>query len=283
VRLYFILVRRVPPVPSPVLLDVFAILEGRGFEIESGIPEEAVARPDRLTVDHDLYLLKSHTELALSLAGVLDTLGARLLNPYACCITTQDKIIVSRRLRAAGVPAPRCWVTGDFSLLRPIVEDTPLIVKPYRGHRGAGISVVRNASELAALEPPESPVLIQEHISGRGEDVKVYVAGDEVFAVRKEFSPTSFTRPGRPSPVSEELREIALACGRVLGLGLYGLDVLETDKGPVVVDVNYFPGYKGVPDVAPVIADYTESYALGRTTLELPSLVAADVPATVEA
>jgi ribosomal protein S6--L-glutamate ligase len=278
VKLYFILVRRVPPVPSPVLLDVFALLEQRGFQVDSGIPEELVARPDRLRVEHDLYLLKSHTELALSLAGVLDTLGARLLNPYASCITTQDKIVASRRLRAAGVPVPRSWVTGDLSLLAPLAEEMPLIVKPHRGHRGAGISIVRSPSDLEAVELEDAPVLIQEYVQGSGEDVKVYVAGDEVFAVRKEFSPTSFTRPGRSCAVSPEVREIALACGRVLGLGLYGLDVLETESGPVVVDVNYFPGYKGIPGVAAVIADYIEEYAFGRQRLELPPL---EVPTAV--
>jgi ribosomal protein S6--L-glutamate ligase len=276
VRLYFILVRRVPPVPSPVLLEVFTLLEQRGFEIDSGIPEEQVVRPDRLRVEHDLYILKSHTELSLSLAGVLETLGAQLLNPYASCITTQDKIVASRRLRAAGVPVPRCWVTGDLELMAPIAEETPLIVKPHRGHRGAGISIVRSPAELATLEPPDGPVLIQEHVTGSGEDVKVYVAGDEVFAVRKEFSPTSFTRPGRSCAVSSEVREIALRCGRILGLGLYGLDVLETDEGPVVVDVNYFPGYKGCPRAAPVIADYIDDYAHGRLRLDLPPL---DAPA----
>jgi ribosomal protein S6--L-glutamate ligase len=283
VRLNFILVRRVPPVPSAVLLEVFDILERRGFQVESGIPEEAVARPDRLRIEHDLYILKSHTELALSVAGVFETLGARLLNPYPSCITTQDKIVASRRLRAAGVPVPRCWITGDLALLAPIAEETPLIVKPHRGHRGAGISVVRNPGELAALQLPDGPVLIQEHVAGSGEDVKVYVVGEDVFAVRKHFSPTSFTRPGRSCAVSPELREIALACGRTLGLGLYGLDALETDEGPIVVDVNYFPGYKGVSGVAPLIADYIEDYAHGRQELELPPLdTPARLPAPVE-
>jgi ribosomal protein S6--L-glutamate ligase len=272
VRLYFILVRRVPPVPSPVLLEVFAILERRGFQVDSGIPEEEVARPDRLGIEHDLYILKSHTELALSFAGVLETIGARILNPYPSCITTQDKIVASRRLRAAGVPVPRCWITGDLALVASIAEETPLIVKPHRGHRGAGISIVRNRSDLDAIQLRNGPVLIQEHVSGSGEDVKVYVVGEEVFAVRKEFSPSSFTRPGRSCAVSPELREIALECGRILGLGLYGLDALETEEGPVVVDVNYFPGYKGVPGVASLIAAYIDDYAHGRRQLPLPPL-----------
>jgi glutathione synthase/RimK-type ligase-like ATP-grasp enzyme len=269
-KLYFIVARRVPPVPSPVLVEVFDILRRRGFEIESGIPEETVVRPDRLSVEHDLYVLKSHTELSLSLAGVLAAQGARLLNPYQSCLAAQDKIVASRRLRAAGVPAPRTWVTGELELLEPVVEERPLVVKPYRGHRGLDVTVVRSAADLAALGRPAIPTLVQEHVDGSPEDLKVYVVGTEVFAVRKPFSPTSFTRPGRPCEIDDELRGIARSCGRALGLGLYGLDVIESPDGPVVVDVNTFPGYKGVPDVAPLIADYVEGYSLGRVDLPLP-------------
>lgn len=263
-RLYFILARRVPPVPSPVLLEVFDILGRRGFEIDSGIPEETVVRPDRLSSEHDLYVLKSHTELSLSLAGVLAAEGARLLNPYESCLATQDKIVASRRLRAGGVPAPRTWVTGEVERLAPVVEEQPLVVKPYRGHRGMGVTIVRSAAELAAIGRPALPTIVQEYVEGRGEDLKAYVVGTQVFAVRKPFSPTSFTRPGSPCEVDGQLEAIARACGRALGLGLYGLDLIEGPEGPVVVDVNTFPGYKGVPDVAPLIADYIEGYALGR-------------------
>jgi ribosomal protein S6--L-glutamate ligase len=270
VRLYFILVRRVPPVASPVLVEVFDILRRRDFEVESGIPEEMVVCPDRLPVEHDLYVLKSHTELSLSLAGVLAAQGARLLNPYESCLAAQDKIVASRRLRAAGIPTPRTWVTGELSLLESVVEEGPLVVKPYRGHRGADVTLVRTAADLAALSRATVPMLVQEHIDGPGEDLKVYVVGTEVFAVQKPFSPTSFTRPGRPCEVGRELREIARSCGTALGLGLYGLDVIEGPDGPVVVDVNTFPGYKGVPDVAPLIADYVEAFSLGRIELGLP-------------
>jgi ribosomal protein S6--L-glutamate ligase len=269
-RLYFLLVRRVPPVPSPVLEEVFDILSGRGFEVETGIAEEVVTRPERLRPEHDLYLLKSHTELSLSLAGVLHAQGARMLNPYECCTSTQNKIVAARRLRWAGVPTPRSWVTGDFDLLAEVIGDGPLIVKPYRGHRGAGIHVVEDREGLAALPRTDEPMLVQERLPGTGEDVKVYVVDQDVFAVRKRFSPDSFAVPGRPSAVSEELRQIALRCGEALGLGLYGLDVIESQRGPVVVDVNYFPGYKGVPEIAPLIAEYIEGYALGRYSLELP-------------
>ena len=271
-KLFFILVRRVPPVPSPVLVEVFDILIRQGFEIETGIAEEMVTQPDRLTVEHDLYLLKSHTDLSLSLAGILHDQGAQLLNPYPCCTITQDKIVASRRLRAAGVPIPDAWVTGDLALLLPIVEEKSLIIKPYRGHRGAGIHIVHHPNELAKIPTPDSPMIVQEYIPGRGEDLKVYVVGDQVFALHKPFSSDSFARPGQPCPVSNEVREIAQRCGKAFGLGLYGLDLIEGPNGPVVVDLNYFPGYKGVPNIAPLIADYIEGYARQRYRLSLPEM-----------
>ena len=59
-------------------------------------------------------------------------------------------------------------------------------------------------------------------------------------------------------PVDPEVRRIALAAGRALGLTLYGLDIIESDEGPVVVDANYFPGYKGVPDAGALIGEHLD-------------------------
>ena len=277
-RLYFLLVRRVPPVPSPVLVDACERLEQLGFSIDGGIAEELLERLDTLEPEHDLYLLKSHTELSLSVAGVLHARGARLLNPYESCLAAQNKIVWTRWLRAAGIPVPNSWVTGDLALLRPLVEKTPLIVKPYLGHRGAGIHVVRTSEDLERVRAPEPAFVVQEYVEGGGEDLKLYVVGDEVFGVRKPFSSESFTVPGRPCAVSQEVREMAVEVGRTLGLGLYGIDVVDGAEGPVVVDVNYFPGYKGVPDAGALIAWYIERYAHGDVSLEPPA-VAAEVGA----
>ncbi|MGH8875218.1 MAG: ATP-grasp domain-containing protein, partial [Acidimicrobiia bacterium] len=148
----------------------------------------------------------------------------------------------------------------------------PLVVKPYLGHRGEGITVVWSPEELAGLPEAVTPMLVQEYVAGPGEDLKVYVIGDEVSAVRKPFSADSFTRPGRPFPVGDEVREIAARAGRALGMGLFGLDIIEGPAGPVVVDVNYFPGYKGVPGAAPRVAAYIEAYVLGQ--LELTAALA---------
>ena len=106
-KLHFMIVRRVPPVPSPVLVECYDILRGRGYTVTEDIAEEILQRPDLMKVEADLYLLKSHTELSLALAGVLFTQGANMLNPYQSCSLIQSKIITAKLLRQGSKQAQR--------------------------------------------------------------------------------------------------------------------------------------------------------------------------------
>ena len=99
--------------------------------------------------------------------------------------------------------------------------------------------------DLAALPQLQGPVVVQDCVAGTGEDLKVYVVGDQVFDGSQAVLRTSFSVPGRPAAVRPEVEEIALRGGEACGLGLFGLDMIESPGGPAVVDVNYFPGYKG--------------------------------------
>jgi ribosomal protein S6--L-glutamate ligase len=248
------------PSPNPALVEVFDLLRQRGYEVEIGIGDEAVLDPDHLRVEHDLYILKSHTSLWLSVASILHRQGALILNPYRSCLAVQDKIAAAHSLREAGVPSPPYWVTVNTRLLHTLLELHPLVIKPYIGGRGIGVQVIRHHHELSALPPPAQPMLVQEYIAG--DELKIYVVGDEVFGLRK---PDGVTRVA--TPVSAEIRSIALRCGHIFGLGLYGLDVIKSAQGPVVIDVNYFPSYKGIPGAARHVANYIENYARGDTLL----------------
>jgi ribosomal protein S6--L-glutamate ligase len=266
-RLLFLLQRRNPPQPSEIILAASEILTARGARVESVIAEEALLRPDLWVGGRDLHLLKSYSDLSLALAGVLAARGARLVNPYPACLAARNKITCAQVLADAGVPAPRTWVTGDLAHLRSLLRETPLIVKPFMGWRGQGVTPVRTVADLDRLPPLDGAVVVQELLDGPGEDLRVYVAGDRMFATKKPFSATSFAVPGRPVPVSSEVGEIAARVGRAFGLGLYGMDFIETPHGPRVVDVNYFPGYKGCPGAAEAVADYIEACAKGRIAI----------------
>src|SRR2546427_6610391 len=201
-KLYFMLAfRNKSSAPNPVVAEVFAILKRKGFRIQIGFAESMLLRPEAMSVKHDLYILKSHTDLWLSLAGVLHFQGARILNPYLACAATRNKIMTASRLRSAGVPIPRSWVTGDLKLLLSLAAERQLIMKPYDGRRGNGIRIVNEPRELGFVRPPQRPVLVQEYVAG-GDELKVYVIGDEVFAMRQPSSTDGSARSRVPCLVS---------------------------------------------------------------------------------
>lgn len=246
--------------PNPVLVELFETLRRHGHEVELGVADELLMDTTQLIPRHDLYILKSHTALWLSLAGILHGQGACIVNPYPSCLAAHDKIIAERHLEAAGIPTPRSWVTGDLSLLHAVSTERALIVKPYIGGRGVGVVLAKDPHDLAAIPAPQQPMLVQEYIPG--DEIKVAVIGETVVGVRKVETPAGSQRI--VCPVSDDVRAIALRCGKVFGLGLYGLDVIEGPNGPAVIDVNYFPSYKGVPNAAALLADYIEEQAAAR-------------------
>jgi ribosomal protein S6--L-glutamate ligase len=254
-RIGLILVRHPAERKSPIMPEVVRLLSRRGVEIDCLYPDEEVVDLARLRVQHDLYVLKSGTETALSLAGALHGAGARILNPYPVAAACRDKVIATQLLRGAGVPLPDTYVATRREQLEPLLEKGALVVKPFRGSQGRGVCVVRTVGELARVEAG-GPLLAQRYKQPRGRDRKLYRIGDRVFGVKRAWPARTYgEKLGEAFAVSEELREIVWRCGNAFGIDLYGVDVIESDR-PYVVDMSSFPGFKGVPDAAALLADY---------------------------
>jgi ribosomal protein S6--L-glutamate ligase len=264
VKIFILWERRNPPVPSPLMVGAVRALTARGHQVQLARCDQLAVPVDRLVPAHDLYVLKSHTPFALSVAAALHLQGARWVNSYPACAITADKARTARLLAAGGVPVPRTWAVGDLAAVHGLLDAGPLIVKPARGLHGAGVRIVRDAADLDQSAALTEPAVVQEYVPGLGVDLKVYVAGEDVFATRKPFGPDSYARPGRSVRVSAQIRELALQVGAVTGLGLYGLDIIESPDGPVVVDVNYFPGYRGHARAAAPVAAYLHEVAVGN-------------------
>src|SRR6266704_2101501 len=215
----------------------FQELSGR-VKLDFICPEKQMLDLGTVRVENDLYLLKSGTELALSVAGALHALGAVTLNPYPTVAMMRNKIIVTRMLQQAGLPTPASYVASDPSEFVPLLDSGPLILKPYRGSRGAGIRIIRDARELDGMKP-NGLVLAQRYQEPDGTDRKIYCIGGELFGIKRIFPIRTYEdKVGEPFAVSPELQDIALRCGRVFGIDLYGLDVVVSAGQPYVVDVQ---------------------------------------------
>jgi ribosomal protein S6--L-glutamate ligase len=249
--------RHPPSRHSPITAEVVALLVEWGATVKLIHPDDELTDLASVRVEHDLYILKSGTELALSLAGALHGVGARILNPYPIAAICRDKIVATRTLERAGVPVPATYTAMHPCRLAPLLDAGPLVVKPYRGSEGRGVHVVWDPDELDDVPAGHGPVFAQRYHEPQGRDRKIYVIGGQVFGVKRVWPVRSFEdRLGEPFTITPELRAIALRCGEAFGLELYGLDIIVSDGRPYVVDISTFPGFKGVPDAALRLADY---------------------------
>jgi ribosomal protein S6--L-glutamate ligase len=256
---------RLGPLPDEILL----LLRGQGHEVLCYFGEDKLTNLDEWPPPADLFILKGHDALCQSLAGLAAARGGLLLNPHQSCIQAENKILATARLRAAGLPAPESWVTTGSLNLNKLASRKSLIVKPHIGGMGrsAHAHKISYPADVNSIDLGSDTFVTQEFIAGPGADLKVYVVGDRVFGIRKPSTGLSFNIPGIRCELTTELVELAGRVGDVLGLGLFGMDVIESPAGPVVVDVNYFPSYAGIEEAPMAIADYIIEYGRGAYRL----------------
>nr|MDQ5814437.1 ATP-grasp domain-containing protein [Actinomycetota bacterium] len=243
--------------PDSVMPLTVRRLRELGCSVEVLVPERTPAVLRRFMLEADLYLWKSHERLCDSLAAQIHARGLPLVNDYSGTLQVRDKIVTSMRLMDAGLPTPDAYYAASAEQLRAVVEDYPIVVKPNSGRRGQQISVVRGAQELERLDLSYGDIFAQRFVPGSGLDLKAYVIGEEVFGVARPFPVrTAEQKRGEPRTISPEVRDICLRCGELFDLELYGVDLIETEEGPYVIEVNCFPGYKGVPEADHLLAEY---------------------------
>ncbi|MCW5967284.1 MAG: hypothetical protein KIT57_02115 [Blastocatellales bacterium] len=244
-------------------------LKQSGAEVEIVTERAGLIDLENFRFNYDLYLFKSHSPLAESLAAAAHYRGCRLLNEYPATMKVRDKVLTCTLLLQAGIPTPRTFVTDSLEALRPVAAQMPVVVKPYRGRRGQGIEICQTADEFEQLIAKrasdatdaedeggedgtalgERLIFAQEYEEHEPFDYKAYAIGDYVHAIKRVFpATTKQEKEGTPVGDDPELTDLVRRCGKLFGLELFGVDLVKTPKGYSVIEVNCFPGYKGVPD-----------------------------------
>ena len=172
----------------------------------------------------------------------------------------RDKAVAAAYARAHGLPIPPTYFVAHPRLLKQIPpEDYPLVVKPSNGSSCRGIYRLDSPADLTALEIAEandSFFLAQRYQENTGFDIKVYVTGREVYAAIAKKSPLHAEVEEKFIPLSPEMRKLALNVGKIFGLDIYGIDVVETPQGLAVLDINDFPSFGRVPRAVIRVAEY---------------------------
>ncbi|MFQ5553907.1 MAG: RimK family alpha-L-glutamate ligase [Acidimicrobiia bacterium] len=251
---------------SPIIPEVIRLLQQWGCLVDVIVPEDTSVDLKHLGPERDLHVLKSGTELALSYAGALEAGGATVVNTHRVSAALRDKIVASGVLVAAGIPVPETLVGGGFEELLPALEAGPLVIKPYRGSQGVGVTVVSEPDELRTAVDGIETLFAQRYHEPDGPDHKIYSIGGKIFGVSRPWPVRTYRdKVGTPITISSELRDLAEACGAAFGIDLFGIDVIYSGGEPFVVDMSSFPGFKGVPDAGLRLADYIYDAARGAS------------------
>ena len=213
-----------------------------------------------------------------SVVRQFEMMGAFTLNGSDAILRSRDKLQCMQILSTSGVGFPLTSFTNysnDFDEIIDSVGGTPLVIKLTEGTQGLGVMLAENNSSaesvIEAFNKLKARVIIQEFIKeSRGEDIRVIVVGDRVVAAMKRTAPpgefrSNVHRGGTCQSVelSESERDAALGACRALGLNVAGVDLLRSNRGPLVIEVNSSPGLEGIDgatevDVAGAIVEYIE-------------------------
>ena len=200
------------------------------------------------------------------------------LNESVAVTRSRDKLRSAQLLARKGVGMP---VTGfahnpdDIQDLLKQVGGAPLVIKLLEGTQGIGVVLAETQkaaeSVIQAFMGLQANIMVQEFIKeAGGSDIRCFVVGDKVVAAMQRQGPegefrSNLHRGGSASlaRLTPQERATAVRAAKIMGLEVCGVDLLRSNHGPVVMEVNSSPGLEGIEaasdkDVADIIIQYLE-------------------------
>lgn len=193
-------------------------------------------------------------------------------------VRSRDKLRSLQVLSRAGLGLPKTVFTNYSKNVESVIEQVggpPLVIKLLEGTQGLGVVLADNenaaTSVLEAFNGLQARVIVQEFIKeAKGADIRAFVVdGVVVGAMKRQGKEGEFRsnlhRGGTAEIItlSDEEENAALKAARVMGLGVAGVDLLQSARGPLILEVNSSPGLEGIEkatdsDIAKKIIRYVE-------------------------
>jgi ribosomal protein S6--L-glutamate ligase len=207
--------------------------------------------------------------------------GVFTLNDSQAISRSRDKLRSLQLLSRAGVDLPTtsfAHSTQDIDGLLEVVGGPPVVVKLLEGTQGLGVVLAetRKAADsvISAFRQLDANILVQEYVKeARGADIRAFVVGGKVVAaMRRQGPPGEFRsnlhRGGHAEAIklSANERATAVRAAKTMGLNVAGVDLIPSDGGPMVLEVNSSPGLEGIEaasgvDIAAAIIEFIEDHA----------------------
>lgn len=215
-----------------------------------------------------------------------EMMGVFPVNESVAITRARDKLRSLQLLSRDGVGMPKTGFAnypGDVQDLIKMVGGAPLVIKLLEGTQGIGVVLAetKKAAEsvIEAFMGLKANILAQEFIKeAGGSDIRCFVIGNRVVAAMQRQAPegefrSNLHRGGTASlvKITPKERATALRAAKVMGLNVAGVDILRSERGPLVMEVNSSPGLEGIEsatgkDVAGMIVGFIEKNAKPHRT-----------------
>jgi ribosomal protein S6--L-glutamate ligase len=226
----------------------------------------------------------SITNYGLAVVRQFDMMGVPVLNTAVAIARSRDKLRAMQLLTKRDIDVPKtvCARTPDsVDLALEFIGGTPAIVKLQQGAQGIGTMIAETpqavTSLLETLWAMGQDIILQEYIAeSKGRDYRAIVVGGRVVAsMRRQAKAGEFRsnlhRGGLGVRVNMDRRYVlaATAAAKVMGLEVAGVDMLEGNDGPKILEINSSPGLEGIErtsgvDVAGAILAHAERFVVRR-------------------
>ncbi|ARG98112.1 30S ribosomal protein S6--L-glutamate ligase [Legionella micdadei] len=226
----------------------------------------------------------SITYYGTALLRHLETMGIYTLNESIAISRSRDKFRSLQLLARKGIPMPRTSFAqspDDTEDLIRMVGGAPLVIKLLEGTQGKGVILADSqqsaVSIINAFKEMSANILVQEFIEeSRGTDIRCFVIGDKVVAAIKRQAKEGDFRAnvhqgGKAIKVklSPQERAIAVSAAKTMGLKVAGVDLIRSNHGPLVLEINSSPGLEGIEkathvNIAAKIIQYIEKNAKSK-------------------
>jgi ribosomal protein S6--L-glutamate ligase len=193
-----------------------------------------------------------------------------------------DKLLTQLDIRQHNIPMPTTYLAATAEAARKILKKVnyPIVMKFPHGSHGKGVmfadSYPSAASMLDALEALRQPFIIQEYVETEGSDIRAIVVGDRVAASMERVADLGEKRAnihaggiGKPCELDTHTKKLAIKAAEAIEAEICAVDILESAKGPQVIEINLSPGLQGITEatkinVAEKIAKFLYSKAEER-------------------
>lgn len=223
----------------------------------------------------------SVTHYGLAVLRQFEMQGVYPLNESVAIGRSRDKLRALQLLARAGIGLPITAFANDPRRAEEVIAEvggTPVVIKLLEGTQGMGVILAETEASaksiIEAFSAANVDIMIQEFVrEANATDVRAFVVGGRIVAAMKRMGKSgdfrsNLHRGGRAEPVElfEEEKATALKAAGALGLNVCGVDMLRSNRGPMVLEVNSSPGLEGIElatgiDIASAIMDFLDEHA----------------------